>query len=191
MDVPWPRERAGRVVVADVRWSLDGRSGRQAYEQGHLPGAVFVDPDFWLAGPPGPEACRHPLPAPELFAEGLARLGIGDTGTVVAYDAAGGVTAARLADPGDTLDGTSVVRGNLDKSGRTLPVEALRQRFATVGVTGSTPVVPYGGSGVPSCHSLLAREVAGPGPRLHPGAWSQYRSAPGHEVEVGAGTWQP
>ena len=84
------------AVLADVRWYLDGRSGRQAYAAGHLPGAVFVDLDRWLAAPASPERGRHPLPEPEVFAEGMAQVGIGDTDTVVAYDDAGGVVAARL-----------------------------------------------------------------------------------------------
>lgn len=84
------------AVVADVRWYLDGRSGLDAYRAGHLPGAVFVDLDSALAGPPGPSAGRHPLPAPEEFAAAMGRLGIGDGATVVAYDDAGGTVAARL-----------------------------------------------------------------------------------------------
>ncbi|MGW0856595.1 sulfurtransferase [Streptomyces sp. NPDC002690] len=86
----------GRVVPADVRWYLDGRSGRAAYEGGHLPGAVFADLDRWLTGPPTPTGGRNPLPAPELFAEGMRTLGIDDDDIVVAYDDQGGVIAARL-----------------------------------------------------------------------------------------------
>lgn len=96
VDVAWWRQRRDQVVTADVRWYLDGCSGRDAYEQGHLPGAVFVDLERWLAGPPSPQEGRHPLPDPQVFAEGMARLGIGDGDTVVAYDDAGGVSAARL-----------------------------------------------------------------------------------------------
>jgi thiosulfate/3-mercaptopyruvate sulfurtransferase len=84
------------VVVADVRWYLDGRSGRAAYDTGHVPGAVFVDLERWLAAHASPEAGRHPLPDPAVFAEGMSALGIGDGDTVVAYDDAGGVIAARL-----------------------------------------------------------------------------------------------
>jgi thiosulfate/3-mercaptopyruvate sulfurtransferase len=84
------------AVVADVRHYLDGRSGRAAYDGGHLPGAVFVDLDTVLAAPASPAAGRHPLPDPEAFAQGLGALGIGDDDTVVAYDDAGGVMAARL-----------------------------------------------------------------------------------------------
>jgi len=84
------------VVLADVRWYLDGRSGRAAYEDGHLPGAVFIDLERWLSGEGGPSVGRHPLPDPETFAEGMAQSGIGDDTIVIAYDDAGGVIAARL-----------------------------------------------------------------------------------------------
>ena len=56
VDLEWVQGQAGRVVLADVRWYLDGRSGRAAYEQGHLPGAVFVDLDRWLAAHGSPAA---------------------------------------------------------------------------------------------------------------------------------------
>jgi thiosulfate/3-mercaptopyruvate sulfurtransferase len=92
----WLQARRDDVVVADVRWYLDGRSGRDAYAGGHLPGAVFVDLDAVLAGPATTEGGRHPLPDPEAFARGMAELGIGDGDTVVAYDDDGGVMAARL-----------------------------------------------------------------------------------------------
>jgi thiosulfate/3-mercaptopyruvate sulfurtransferase len=84
------------VVVADVRWYLDGRSGRSAYERGHLPGAVFVDLNRWLAAPASRARGRHPLPDPAVFAEGMASLGISNDSRVVAYDDAGGSIAARL-----------------------------------------------------------------------------------------------
>ena len=92
----WLQDHRDDVVVADVRWYLDGRSGRDAYARGHLPGAVFVDLDAVLAGPATREGGRHPLPCPEAFARGMAELGIGDGDTVVAYDDDGGVMAARL-----------------------------------------------------------------------------------------------
>jgi thiosulfate/3-mercaptopyruvate sulfurtransferase len=96
VDLAWIEQRRSEIVLADVRWYLDGRSGRAAYDEGHLPGAVFVELDRRLAGNPGPEHGRHPLPDPDAFAAGMAALGIGDDDVVVAYDDAGGVTAARL-----------------------------------------------------------------------------------------------
>jgi thiosulfate/3-mercaptopyruvate sulfurtransferase len=96
VDAAWTAARLEELVLADVRWYLDGRPGRAEYDRGHLPGAVFVELDDWLAAPASPQAGRHPLPDPEVFARGMAELGIGDGDTVVAYDDQGGVVAARL-----------------------------------------------------------------------------------------------
>lgn len=87
----------GRPVrVADVRWSLDGRSGEEAYEAGHIPGAVFVDLDFMLAAPASPEEGRHPLPMEERFAAAMEISGIAEDTLVIAYDDASGASASRL-----------------------------------------------------------------------------------------------
>jgi thiosulfate/3-mercaptopyruvate sulfurtransferase len=96
VDLPWLRTHREDVVLADVRFYLDGRSARSAYDAGHLPGAVYVDLERWLAAAASPAEGRHPLPSPETFAAGMAACGIGDDTTVVAYDDAGGVIAARL-----------------------------------------------------------------------------------------------
>ena len=62
VDLAWLREHP-EAVLADVRYYLDGRSGRAAYESGHLPGAVFVDIDAQLAAHGAdPALGRHPLP---------------------------------------------------------------------------------------------------------------------------------
>ncbi|MCP3855775.1 MAG: sulfurtransferase [Actinomycetia bacterium] len=84
------------LVIADVRWYLDGRDGRAAFEQAHIPGAVWIDLDAWVAAPASPEAGRHPMPTPEVFAYGAGSIGIGDDTTVVAYDDLGGLVAGRL-----------------------------------------------------------------------------------------------
>ena len=97
VDSDWLREHRDAVVLADVRWYLDGPSGRRAYEDGHIPGAVFVDLDTVLSEPHDDDARgRHPMPTAERFADGLAQLGIGDDDTVIAYDDSGGITASRL-----------------------------------------------------------------------------------------------
>lgn len=95
VSVDWLAEHPD-VVVADVRWYFDGRSAREAYRAGHLPGAVFVDLETVLAAPAFDGSGRHPLPTPEAFAAGMSAVGIGDGATVVAYDDAGGATAGRL-----------------------------------------------------------------------------------------------
>lgn len=81
--------------VADVRWALAGPSGRERYDIGHLPGAVFVDAEHELSSP-GEGPGRHPVPSPEKLARVLGEAGIGDQDVVVAYDDAGGSIAARL-----------------------------------------------------------------------------------------------
>ncbi len=83
------------VIWCDVRWYIDGRDGRAAYLEGHIPGAVHVDLDR-LAGPPDVGRGRHPLPTPEDLASYLSSLGISGREPVVAYDDMGGMAAARL-----------------------------------------------------------------------------------------------
>jgi thiosulfate/3-mercaptopyruvate sulfurtransferase len=96
VDFEWLQEHRAEVIVADVRWYLDGRSGRDVFEKGHIPGAVFIDLENSLAGHGGEKVGRHPLPTSAHFAEEMSHHGIGDGAVVVAYDDAGGVIAARL-----------------------------------------------------------------------------------------------
>lgn len=95
VDLAWLADHPD-AVLADVRWYLDGQSGMDAYADGHIPGAVWVDMNTTLAGPPSPEAGRHPLPTPEAFAAGMRHAGVHDDSVVVAYDDAGGAQASRL-----------------------------------------------------------------------------------------------
>jgi thiosulfate/3-mercaptopyruvate sulfurtransferase len=94
----WLRANLGMpsLIVADVRW-VPGGSATEAFERGHIPGAILLDADTDLAGKPftqGPG--RHPLPSPEAFASTMSRAGIGDDTTVIAYDDNSGSYAARL-----------------------------------------------------------------------------------------------
>ena len=79
-----------KYLFADCRWALDdARLGRRLYREGHIPGAVFVDVERDLSGPPGPGG-RHPLPTAEAFAAAASRLGIGPGVFVAAYGSLGG-----------------------------------------------------------------------------------------------------
>jgi thiosulfate/3-mercaptopyruvate sulfurtransferase len=80
-------------VVLDIRWTLGGASGADAFRQGHIPGAHFVDLDRELSAPPGPG--RHPLPDAASFGEAMRRRGVDVSRPVVAYDAATATSAAR------------------------------------------------------------------------------------------------
>ncbi|MFJ6759216.1 MULTISPECIES: sulfurtransferase [unclassified Streptomyces] len=81
-------------VLLDVRWQLGGPDQRPAYEEGHLAGAVYVDLDRELAGPPGAGG-RHPLPDPEAFGAVMRRAGVSADVPVVVYDGGQGWAAAR------------------------------------------------------------------------------------------------
>lgn len=86
------------VVIVDCRFSLaDPTQGRQQYQQGHLPGAFYLDLNQDLASPVQRHGGRHPLPDLEALAAKLAALGVtfGET-LVVAYDASRQGFAARL-----------------------------------------------------------------------------------------------
>ncbi|MFC7297776.1 sulfurtransferase [Herminiimonas aquatilis] len=88
-------------VVLDCRHDLGNPDfGRDAYENGHIPNAQFVHLDRDLSGEKisadGTFLGRHPLPDRTAFILTLRRLGINDDTQVVAYDAHGGMFAARL-----------------------------------------------------------------------------------------------
>ncbi len=98
----WLAARLGEasVRVADARWYLDpARRGRDAYQAGHIPGAVFVDVDSDLSAPGGGRglpAGRHPWPSAEQVERVMSAIGVGSDTFVVAYDDQAGSIAARL-----------------------------------------------------------------------------------------------
>ncbi|WUR14212.1 sulfurtransferase [[Empedobacter] haloabium] len=88
-------------IVIDCRHDLMNPAfGRDAYAAGHIPGALFASIDDDLSGAKrgadGVFRGRHPLPERTTLIATLRRFGIGDTTQVVAYDAHGGMYAARL-----------------------------------------------------------------------------------------------
>jgi len=84
-------------VIVDCRFDLARpESGREAYTNGHIPGARYAHLDEHLSSPVTPHTGRHPLPDPERLAATLGTWGIAETTQVVAYDAGNGACAARL-----------------------------------------------------------------------------------------------
>ncbi|MFF1381741.1 sulfurtransferase [Streptomyces sp. NPDC058308] len=81
-------------VLLDVRWQHQG-SMRSAYEEAHIPSAVFVDLDADLAGPAGAGG-RHPLPDPDRFGAVMRAAGVSGDRDVVVYDGGQNWAAARL-----------------------------------------------------------------------------------------------
>jgi thiosulfate/3-mercaptopyruvate sulfurtransferase len=85
------------LLVVDCRFDLaDPSAGERAYAQAHIPGALYAHLDRDLSGSVTPATGRHPLPDPVEFAQILSRWGIAPATQVVAYDASGGMIAARL-----------------------------------------------------------------------------------------------
>lgn len=90
------------VRVVDARYdvratsggSFQGVSGKKAYEQGHIPGAVFVDFASDLADPE--DGALLNILSPDRFEALMGRIGIGSDTVVVVYDDHGGTWAARL-----------------------------------------------------------------------------------------------
>ncbi len=84
-------------VVFDCRHDLaDPARGRRDYSESHIPGARFLHLDEDLSAPKTVTSGRHPLPDPDALVEKLGRAGVDSRKQVVAYDAQGGMVAARL-----------------------------------------------------------------------------------------------
>lgn len=83
------------VHLLDVRWRLGSDDGHERYQQGHLPGAVYVDLDTTLAGHGPASAGRHPLPTEENFSQAMKLWGLNAAEPVVVYDDSAGLSAAR------------------------------------------------------------------------------------------------
>ncbi|HEY8608755.1 MAG TPA: sulfurtransferase [Noviherbaspirillum sp.] len=88
-------------VVIDCRHDLaDPDAGSRAYAAGHIAGARFAHLDTALSdkrpAADGSFRGRHPLPGREDFIDTLRRWGVRHDAQVVAYDAQGGMFAARL-----------------------------------------------------------------------------------------------
>lgn len=83
------------VRLIDVRWRLDRPDGRSDYIEGHIPGAVYVPLDTELSTHGEPSDGRHPLPSTARLQGAARRWGVRQGDTVVVYDDAKGVPAAR------------------------------------------------------------------------------------------------
>lgn len=87
------------LVIVDCRFSiLNTLAGEHAYEQAHLPDAVYahLERDLSDMSRLGQGDGRHPWPSASAFTAKLGRWGITRQHQVVAYDDADGAQAARL-----------------------------------------------------------------------------------------------
>lgn len=83
------------IVVVDGSWYLPAmnRDAKAEYAAEHIPGAVFFDIDEVADKSSN---LPHMLPAPDMFADAMRRLGIGDGQTIVVYDGLGLFSAPRV-----------------------------------------------------------------------------------------------
>ncbi|OYW43582.1 MAG: 3-mercaptopyruvate sulfurtransferase [Rhodobacterales bacterium 12-64-8] len=83
------------VRVLDCTYFMPGapRTGRQAYDAHHIPGARFFDIDDVADTD---IALPHMLPPPEKFSSRVRRLGLGDGHRVICYDQNGFLASARV-----------------------------------------------------------------------------------------------
>ncbi|MEM9053809.1 MAG: sulfurtransferase [Pseudomonadota bacterium] len=83
--------------IVDATWVppfLVGRkSGRECYDEGHIPGAIYFDIDD-IADPN--TELSHMLPDPSLFSAKVGALGLGDGYRIIVYDSNGFFASARV-----------------------------------------------------------------------------------------------
>lgn len=88
---------ACNLVILDCRFSLaEPKSGYQAYQDSHIPGAIYCHLEKDLSGPVLEHGGRHPLPNLDSFKLFLENAGISNDTVVVAYDNGEGAFASRL-----------------------------------------------------------------------------------------------
>ncbi|WP_020575686.1 sulfurtransferase [Actinopolymorpha alba] len=132
----------------------------------------------------------------EARAGGMAMLDAGEAAKVaragVLLDARAGERYRGEVEPIDPAGGhipgalNAPTAENLDAAGRFRSVDALRERFASLGLGGSGPVGVYCGSGVSAAQEVLALELAGIHAALYVGSWSDWVSDPDRPVATGA-----
>ncbi|HLH73205.1 MAG TPA: sulfurtransferase [Chloroflexota bacterium] len=83
-----------KLRIVDCRYYYDGRVGRDAYREGHIPGAVYMAHPIDLSDPTATPP--NLVPGPEQVAATMSRFGIDNDTVVVGYDDEGAHTAARL-----------------------------------------------------------------------------------------------
>lgn len=84
------------IVIVDVRFQLtDPDAGKNAYLEGHIPDAVFLDVNKDLSGQVEKHGGSHPLPDRDTLAYKLGEIGIDQNTTVIIYDENNDMFSAR------------------------------------------------------------------------------------------------
>ena len=93
----WLAERLGSdaIAIVDATWFMPGagKVGREAYAEGHIPGAVFFEIDDIADKSTG---LPHMLPTAAAFAEAAGALGLRRDLVIIVYDGQGIFSAPRV-----------------------------------------------------------------------------------------------
>lgn len=86
------------LIIFDCRFALDNPNyGIQAYQQGHIANAIFIDLEKDLSAPVVRGVTgRHPLPNPNYLIQKLAKLGLNNNSQVIIYDDGNTPFAAKM-----------------------------------------------------------------------------------------------
>ncbi|MFE2318200.1 sulfurtransferase [Streptomyces sp. NPDC059441] len=131
----------------------------------------------------------EPVPGarPLLDADGAAAL----ARTGLLLDARAGERYRGEVEPIDPVGGhipgavSAPTTENVTETGEFRPSDELAERFKSLGVTGTSEVGVYCGSGVSAAHEVLALAVAGIPAALYVGSWSEWSRDGGRPVAVG------
>ena len=161
----WMLRRLGHddVAVLDGGWTAWTKAGLPQNDVApSLPPATFVgtlQPGGWID--------REAL--------------LDELGSVILLDARAPERYEGITEPVDPIAGhiptakSAFHGGNVNQDGTFKSAEELRRRFLALGASTAEPAVTYCGSGVTSCHHVLALHLAGlPEPLLYPGSWSDW-----------------
>jgi len=84
-------------IIFDARYDLMNKdAGKEAYLQGHIPGAIYVDLHNDLSRLPATNRGRHPLPTTDTMNALFSEFGVHSDLQVIIYDDVFGSFAARL-----------------------------------------------------------------------------------------------
>ena len=93
----WLAQRLGSadIAIVDATWFMpgEGKTGREAFDRGHIPGAVFFDIDEIADHSVD---LPHMLPAADAFAQAAGALGLRRDLVTVVYDGQGIFSAPRV-----------------------------------------------------------------------------------------------
>ncbi|MFF2519313.1 sulfurtransferase [Streptomyces sp. NPDC058086] len=154
--------------------------------------------DGGLAAWSGPVSSEIPEPAPGTFAPAAGARPLLDADGAAALARTGLLLDARAGEryrgevePIDPVGGhipgavSAPTTENVTETGEFQPSGELAERFKSFGVTGTSEVGVYCGSGVSAAHEVLALAVAGIPAALYVGSWSEWSRDGSRPVAVG------